>query len=208
MYTITRIDIQKKNKKRFNLYADDLFLFDISDDTLVQFAIHKGRRFSDDTLKEILQYDRLALCLTQAYRYLSRRPHLKKELKTKLIQKKFDQSVIEQTLIKLKEQGYIDDADFITRFIADQKQIYRNGPLLIRKKLITKGAQSEMVDVLLKDLYTEEEEEQNADYWLNKKLKRTEITQPLKEKQQLGMFLQRKGFNWSIITRIVQMVGD
>ena len=87
---LTKIEVQKKNKKRYSLYSEDVFLFGVSEDTLIHFNLQKDLDYSENKLQEILKYEDVMLCLSQAYRYLSRRPHLESELKRKLWHKEFD----------------------------------------------------------------------------------------------------------------------
>ena len=50
---ITKIELQKKNKSRYNLYSEDIYLFSITEDTLIHFNIAKGQNFSDTELEHI-----------------------------------------------------------------------------------------------------------------------------------------------------------
>ncbi len=82
--TITRIEFESLRKKSYSLYQDDTFLIEISEDTLVHFSIVKGAIFSKEEFQKIISFDQINQCVQQAYSYLQRRPHLKKELSRKL----------------------------------------------------------------------------------------------------------------------------
>lgn len=196
---ITKIELQKKNKSRYNLYSDDVYLFSVTEETLIHFAIAKGQEFTDNKLEQIQEYNQLTLCLEQAYRYLRRRPHLKMELKRKLLSKNYNQNTIEQAVQKLHQKNYLNDKDFIKCFTIDEMKLKKNGPLLIKKKLIEKGARLEDVDQILNELYDEAMQIKNSQSLIYSKAEKINESNPVKYKQKLVNFLKQKGFSWQVI---------
>lgn len=195
---ITKIEVQKKNKKRYSLYSEDIYLFGVSEDTLIHFNIQKDLDYSEEMLQEILKYEDVMLCLSQAYRYLARRPHLESELKRKLRLKEFDNVAIIDAINRLRKNKYLDDHGFIRRFISDQIRIKKNGPLLINKKLMEKGAVRSDIEEILESLYSDTEQIINAQFLFDKKansLKKEDL-------KKLYAHLQQKGFSWNIIKQI------
>ena len=192
---ITKIEVQKKNKKRFSLFCEDVFLFGVSEDTLVHFNIQKGRKYSDADLLEIQNHENVIQCLAQAYRYLARRSHLEAELKRKLHSKAFENGIIAETLGRLKKNNYLNDRAFIRQFISDEIHLKKTGPLLIYKKLLQKGAAREEIDELLEPAYPELEQLKNARLLYAKKASSSKKP----EVQKIYAYLQQKGFPWDII---------
>lgn len=197
---ITKIEVQKKNSKRFSLYSDDVFLFSVSEDTLVHFHIYKDLDYSDEDLREIQQYEGIMQCLAQAYRYLSRRQHLTAELIRKLRLKDFENSIIEKVIVRLKKDKYLNDPDFIKDFIKDELRFRKSGPLIIQKKLMGKGAIRADIEKLLKSSYSEKDQIANAKYLRSKK--NQSASKP--DEKKLNMYLQQKGFPWEIIRKVLE----
>lgn len=202
---ITKIEFLKKHKQTFALYSDDVFLAEISDDTLVKFAITKDRIFSTKEFKDILDYNNLVTCLNQSYEYLRRRPHLKRELYTKLKNKNFSGQVIEQTLKELQERKYLNDNEFIEMFIRDRIRERKSGPLLIKKKLIEKGAPQSLTDNRLQELFPENLQIEIIQTLVSKKLPDLSELSNLQDKQKLIRFILGRGFSWSLIERALKM---
>lgn len=200
---ITRIEVQKKNKKRYNLYSDEVFLFGIGEDTLVRFGISAGRDYSESQLQEFQQHDEVSRCLSQAYRFLSRRAHLQAELKRKLIHKDFSPAVIEAAFDYLRKQKYLNDHEFIEMFIREEVHLKKSGPLLIRKKLFEKGAQAAETDAILSKMYSENLQIENAAALMEKKLSTMPGSDAAKTRQKLAAYLNGKGFEWSIINTVL-----
>ncbi|HCY4644726.1 TPA: recombination regulator RecX, partial [Staphylococcus aureus] len=57
MPKITKIEVQKKNKERFNLFLDEQFEMGIDIDTLVKFNLKKGQQLEAADMAEIQKYD-------------------------------------------------------------------------------------------------------------------------------------------------------
>ena len=203
---ITKIEIQKKNKARYSLYADDVFLFGISEDTLIHFGISKGKDYSDDQLKEIQRFEQVSQCLHQSYRYLQRRAHLRNELRTKLRQKQYSDDIIDQTLEILRQKKYLDDEVFIRQFITEAISLKKMGPLLIRQKLLARGAARQKVDDALRVSYTEENQMQNAASLAAKKRKSLRADKK-KLKQKLFSYLRQKGYASDVIVLVLENVA-
>ena len=200
---ITKIEVQKKQKNYFNLYIeDDVYLFSVTEETLLHFGISKNKDFSDNELESIQSYDQKMRCVYQAYRYLSRRPHLNAELKRKLLAKKFSNSMIEQTLKYLNQKNYMDDEAFIKMYMQEQINLKKNGPLIIKKKLLEKGAHSSAIDPILLEGYPEELQIENAAKLFQNKIKSIREEDEKKVKEKLFRFLQQKGFGWPVIEKV------
>lgn len=196
---ISRIEILNKRKHTYGLYCDDVFLAEISEDTLVHFTISRGSEYSPKKFNEIIEYNNLVNCLNQSYEFLKRRPHLKTELYRKLKNKKFNPVIIKRVIEELQKKQYLDDREFITLYIRDQIRQRKSGPLLIKKKLLEKGALKYDVDVLLDTLFTEEEQLAIAKHLLDKKLTIIREQDKLKRKQKLYQYIQGRGFSWPVI---------
>ena len=188
---ISRIELLNKNKRTYALYTDDTFLTEISEDTLVHFAISKNSYIEKKTFLEILHFNNLNNCLSKAYDYLQRRPHLKS--------KKYDKKIIDETIAELNKRNYLNDEEFIALFIRENKMNQRSGPLLIKKKLMEKGAEAECVNDMLEKGFSESEQIEIIDKLVSKKTKIPVDELESKEKQKLFRFLLSRGFEWSVI---------
>ncbi|MEJ2053035.1 MAG: RecX family transcriptional regulator [Calditrichaceae bacterium] len=200
---ITKVEVQKNHKNYFNLYTgDDVYLFSITEETLLNFNIAKNKDFNDEELESIQKYDQKMRCVYQAYRFLSRRPHLKEELRRKLSVKGYLSTVIDDSLHFIEKKKYLDDAGFIKMFINDQINLKKNGPLIIKKKLLEKGARADQIDPALESAYSEDLQIKNADYLFKNKIKSLHEQDALKLRNKLYRFLQQKGFNWPVIEKV------
>ncbi|MCD0887169.1 recombination regulator RecX, partial [Staphylococcus aureus] len=79
MPKITKIEVQKKNKERFNLFLDEQFEMGIDIDTLVKFNLKKGQQLEAADMAEIQKYDHYRIGLNKAIQYLSYKKRTEKE---------------------------------------------------------------------------------------------------------------------------------
>jgi regulatory protein len=200
---INKIEVQKNRSNYFNLYTDeDTFLFSVTEETLLHFGLKKDQDLSNSELEEIRNHDTCMRCVYQAFRYLSRRPHLENELKRKLRQKQFSAEVVDQTIEYLQNKNHLDDPSFITAFIDEQIHLRRSGPQLIRKKLFEKGAIPQVVDPMLEEIYSENQQFNNALILFDKKSKHLTELDRGKYKEKMFRFLQQRGYSWPVIERV------
>ena len=206
---ISRIEPQKKKKNRFNLYTEEKFLLGVSDQSLITFNLHTGKSLTASILKKIKQAEQIISTREQAFRFLARRPHTKKELELKLYNKNFDVHLIKNIIKDLEEKKYIDDRAFTTSFIQDEIQIKKNGPNLIKHRLLIKGIEKELIEVTMATLYDVTLQWSNCKYQAEKKYKSLKSHPVIKQRQKLAAYLRQKGFNWDMIqTSISQFIRE
>ncbi len=200
MTQITKIEKASRNKPLYHVYSGDALLFTITEETLLHFWLAKGKEFSDAQLREIFEFDRVQRCVQQALRYLSRRGHFALELKRKLQAKGYETQIIEQAISYLRQKGYLNDVQLTTQFIHDGIQLKKYGPLLLKKKLLEKGAPRDSIEMLLQEMYSPEKQKALARELFQKKF-RTLSRQlpPAKQRQKIAAFLQQRGFTWDVI---------
>jgi regulatory protein len=204
--TISRIELQNGRTKTYALYNKDIFLTEITEDTLVHFTISRGSSFSRKEFNRIIEHDKVNLCLQQAYNYLQRRPHLAKELQRKLRNKQINPDIIAKAFHHLQKNNYINDKEYIRMFIRDALRQAKSGPLLIKKKLAEKGAVFFEIEQELDELFPITKQTEVALSLLN--LKNQKLTEEsfLKRKQKLQSFGMNRGFSWNVLEQVINQV--
>ncbi len=202
-FIITKIEQQKKNKKRYSLFAGDDFILGISEETLLAFDLHQGKEISDLLLEEINDKEKYVSVREQAWRFLSRRDHSQNELRDKLIQKSLDKEIINEIVQDLSKRDYLNDQRYARQVINDEINLKRSGPLLIKNKLSKKGVQNNIIHKLMEELYSEELQFKNCKELAEKKLVLLNNLDPLQKKKRLTSYLAQKGYTWDLIERVL-----
>lgn len=92
MAVITKIEVQKRTKERFNVYIDkgqgEEYGFSVNQVTLIKHGLQKGLEFDDVELANILYNEEVQKAYLQAISYLSYQMRTKQEVEEHLRKKK------------------------------------------------------------------------------------------------------------------------
>ena len=126
----------------------------------------------------------------KAVKYLVLALRTENEVRTKLINLKVEDCIIDEVIEYLKNIGYIDDTKYTEAYIRQCINIPKYSKYEIKMKLIQKGIDKNLATEKVMDI-SPNYEKKLIDKLLNGKLKDME---PLKQKA----YLYRRGFNTNI----------
>ncbi|MCX6740811.1 MAG: RecX family transcriptional regulator [Candidatus Parcubacteria bacterium] len=197
-------DIQEqKRKNRVNIYLDERFGFGVAKTILVDFDLYIGKELDQSEVDKIVVQDQANKALQKCFLLLGLRPRSEKELRDKLKAKQFNLKIIDQTIKKVEELGYLNDAEFARAFIEMKKS---KGKIAIRLELRRKGVDEEIIKDGLEKYYPADEEMESALNLAQKKLRTYKKLPPFKIKQKLSQYLAGRGFSWDIIKDVLRQV--
>jgi regulatory protein len=130
--------------------------------------------------------------LKLAYAHLNRRERTEAEVRRHLDSRNVDVATIDATLDRLRDQGYIDDARYARLFAQDKRELEQWGSERIRRTLLERGVDGELVEATLRRVPLEDELDQARAL-----LRRRFPSPPLDHRDRdraLGVLL-RKGFD-------------
>ncbi|MDQ0164798.1 RecX family transcriptional regulator [Bacillus horti] len=207
--TISKIEVQKKNKQRYNIYIDGDYAFAVHEDILISQRLQKGKEITASELDVITAEEQYKKAERAAYHYLSYRPRTRKEIKDSLLRKDVEAGIVEQILDKLETEGYINDLDFALRWVSERIQLKLKGPLVLKEELRQKGISSRDIAEALGQL--EYEEQVDACMRLAEKKwdqVKKRYTEKREQKHKLMMYLQRRGFSFEVIQPVIQRLEE
>jgi len=141
----------------------------------------------------VLADERLDDALALAYRYLNRRERTAAETLAHLTGKGVDEETAHGAVRALAEHGYLDDARYATMFVQDKRELDRWGSERIRRALLGRGIQHDLVEAALA---AGDGELERAVAVLRKR-----FTRPLegqRERERALGVLVRKGYDWDL----------
>lgn len=163
-----------------------------------------NQEISEEFLSFLFDEDQKYQVKQSALNYLARRQHSKNEIKTKLRQKKFDKTLIEQTLNDLEQNNYVDDHSF-ARLFTDEKVKAKNwGKNKIKSELIKRGVSSKVIADVIEEKFSNDLEIESGLELARKKLKKL-INRKLDQKKiQTGIysFLVSRGYDYDLCKQI------
>lgn len=209
---ITKIERQKKNKKRYSLFVDDKFILGISQETLANLGLKAGDKIDSDRLNVIEQKESISQAKEFALKLLSFRPRSKKELKDRLKKKGFVEEIIEQTLHRLEELNLIDDQKFASMWVEEKLRYRPTGRRVLERELYLKGIEKDIIQEVLDEVYSGLDEKELALKILEKKKKQYAKLDEDVAKRRINNLLLRRGFSYQTIASIFykwkELVGE
>nr|NIV91374.1 hypothetical protein [candidate division KSB1 bacterium] len=199
-----KIETQKKNKNRLNIFLDDEFAFGLDATVAAKFRIGEGDELTEEQISNLLLTEERKQIKDKAFRYLAGRAHSEKELRTKLNMKGYDNHLTDQVITELKEAKFIDDAEFAVSYARSRLLQNPMGEKLLRHELWQKGVNEELIEQTVLKVYSEESQTDLAKKLFDKRKARyKDLTDP-QSRKKMGEFLLRRGFSWEVIKEVLE----
>ena len=135
---------------------------------------------------------------------LSRRAYTAREIRDKLVKKEATPEVVEETLARLIERKFVNDAEYAAMYVRSRKT--QKGPLVLRQALFRKGVSEEVVSDTLLEL-DEDSQSETATDLLTKNVWRFNKDDPRKNYAKAYAFLARRGFGSDVVKRAIEASG-
>ena len=184
---ITKIEVQKNNKNRVNLFVDDEFCCGLSVETIMKNNLKVGKDINEELLNYYKVETEREVALNKAVNYISKQAKTEKQVKDYLIKKGFETDVVFEVLSKLKEYSFINDENYAKQFVKFKTK--KNGKRKILMDLKRNGVDEETANKSIGILCNDKESIVSiAEKYLKNK------TLDLKTKQKTYRHLISKGY--------------
>jgi regulatory protein len=154
MLTVTRLEPQKKNPQRLNVYLDGEFAFGISRAAAPWLA--EGNKLSQQKINEMQEKDQFEGAYQRAINFLSYRIRSEKEIRQNLTKHEVPESIIERVLDRLRSASLVDDRDFAFQWVENRVRFKPRGKRALSSELFQKGITNEIIEDVLAELNEEE----------------------------------------------------
>ncbi|WP_027626804.1 recombination regulator RecX [Clostridium lundense] len=199
---ITKVELQKRNKNRVNIYVNEEFLFACSAEIIYRYNLKAGKNIDIPIIEKIIEEDNYIKCKNDSLRFMERSFKTEKQIYDKLLGKGYDNKTIEKVINSLKEYNLIDDSKYVEMYIKEKSK--SEGKNKIKYSLLQKGIDENIVRQKLENMDSNIEAEalvKIAENKYNQLVKREEDKRKLYKK--LGDFLIRKGYSFDDIKPIL-----
>ncbi len=202
MGTITQLKQGKRNTKRVNVYIDGRFALALKQETVIKDKLKIGGEITAERVAELIGKDSVEKAMDTAVRFLGYRPRSEAEIRKKLLQRGFNEDIIDKVITKLKGQGLVDDAAFVRFWKENRENFSPRSSRLTRLELKQKGVSDEIIDTATDN----ENDEDNAYKAAQSKIRRMTITDYATYRQRLGEYLKRRGFSYGVINKTIARI--
>ena len=201
---ITRIE--EMDKKRSKIYINQEFAFVLYKGEIAQYKLMEGSQIEDNKCYVIHNEILPKRAKKRSLNLLQKRPYTEQELREKLAEGYYPETIIEEAIEYVKSFHYIDDYEYACQYIFYHKE--SESRRKIEGKLSMKGIDRETLEQAFCDSYDEEEqlemELQQAKKLLDKKNYDADAAD-WKEKKKMYAFLVRKGISSSVIKKVMYL---
>jgi regulatory protein len=205
MATITKIEVQKRNKERVNLFLDGEYAFSLSAELVYKEGLKINNEINSEKLKIIAESENFIKCKESALRIIEKTYRAEKEVRDKLKLKGYENISIDKSIEFLKEYNFVNDENYTKAFIRDK--LKSMGSQKIRYTLLQKGVSKEIIDEELSNL--NKENEINIAFNIAKKkldiIKKKE-TDNYKISGKLYRYLISKGYAIDVTNDVVKKI--
>ena len=193
---ITDITEQKKITGRLNLFIDGAYYCSIAARLIEERRVYIGMEVSTEELDRIIFESDRQKAFDYACAYVGKHPSTVKAVKEKLYGKGYGRAVVEYVVDKLKDYGFLDDAEFASDYFQAKKGSC--GTRKIVAKLREKGVSEEDIAVIYEQV--DQEEMLDAALRATKRHMGTKIPDE-KYLARLQRFLVSRGYDHDIVSK-------
>lgn len=201
MAVITKIESQKKNKDRVNIYVNNEFFMAIYAELVYSFNLKKGIEIDENKLKKLLKDEMYIKAKNKALNILSKADQSEKKIKEKL-SSEFEEDTIDKVIDFLKRNNFINDDTLAQKIVNTSVNLNKCGKNKIKQNLYIKGIDKNSIDDALSEI-DDNIEYENAMYLAKKRYNRVKNEDKRKIYQKISQHLAYKGFNYDIIKRVL-----
>lgn len=200
---IVRIEPQKRNEKRMNLYNEQGYFCSASTYVIKIKNIQEGKEYSEKEIEAWIEEDDFEKAKIYAVDYLLGKTE--KIMRDKLKQKEYSERVIERTIEFLKKYQYVDDVKVGIAVMRDGVRIKREGRNKIKQKLYQKGVKKDDIEEVISEI--DEEGEKEAAYYSLEKVKekyKKKAKSSYEWRSKCYQYLIRKGFPYEVASLVTE----
>lgn len=201
MSIITKIEVQKRNQDRVNIYVDEKFFMAIYKELVFTFNLKKGDNIEEDNLRQILKDEMFLKGKNKALNILSKASQSEKKLREKLTDD-FEEDTIDEIIDFLKKYNFINDNELASKIVNTNVNLNKYGKNKIKQNLYNKGIEKSTIDEAISEI-DQDSEFENAFYLAQKRYERVKNEDPKKAYSKVANHLAYKGFSYDIIKSVL-----
>lgn len=209
---VTKIQRLRGQRPRYSVHLDGKPELELSDWTLGKFGLRNGDDVDEETLGHIRSTETEIQAKNIAVNYISYRPRSSKEVIDHLLKKGIKRNCAQQVAKQLQSVKMIDDLKFAQVFVRDRLKRKPIGQALLRQQLLGKGIASSILDKVLDEQLTPQNQQASALIAAKRKLEMTQHSRKTidadKRKKQILDFLLRRGFSYEIALKTIRATLD
>ena len=202
MKKVTAIEVQKRSPNRVNIYLDGEFAFGLA--RIVAAWLRVGQGLDEKKIEQLQAEDAREWALQQAILFLSYRARSESEIRRNLRKHEIPEPVIDQTLDRLRQDGFANDNQFAKAWVENRSTFRPRSRRMLAMELRQKGLGDESVKTALESV----DDEALAFEAAQKRAARYKDLEWNEFRKKLSDFLARRGFSYSVTSTVVTRIWN
>lgn len=153
---VTKITTQQRDTNRVNVFVDSQYALSLTLDQLLAEKLKIGAVLAESDLKKLTKLSLDGKLRARALEWVLLRPRSAKELRTYLIKKQADASLMQAIMDEFARKGYQDDESF-ARWWVDNRVRKNKSNIAIQSELLQKGIARGVIDAVLSQSGTQKD---------------------------------------------------
>jgi regulatory protein len=199
---ITDIKQQTKRADRYSVYIDGKYACSFSEEELLSLELRVGQELSKADLDDLKINAAKDKAYDRSLGPISRRPRSEWELREYLKRKETPADIIDATIIRLGDRGYVNDLDFARRWVENRRLLKATSKRRLSMELRQKRVADEIIDQVLSEDATDEREVLRE--LVERKRKQTKYQDDIK----LMQYLSRQGYGYDDIKSVLGEIAE
>lgn len=200
MKKVTAIKGEGGRKKRLSLYLDGRLTLKLEPEVVLKENLIVGKELTDAEISFLEKLNCYQRTLNAATHFLAYRPRSQSELRERLKRRRFAEGDIKAVIVRLKEQGLVDDAAFAQFWKENRESFSPRSRYLTTLELKRKGVPREVAEEVVSTL----DDSENAYRAGLLKARRLSLSEQETFRRRLGEYLRRRGFTYEVISETVE----
>jgi regulatory protein len=185
-----------------NVYLDGEFAFGLA--RIVAAWLRVGQELDEKKIEQLQAEDACERALQQAILFLSYRARSESEIRQNLRKHEIPEPVIDQTLDRLRQDGFANDNQFAKAWVENRSTFRPRSRRMLAMELRQKGLGDESVKTALESV----DDESLAYEAAQKRAARYKDLEWNEFRKKLSDFLARRGFSYSVTSTVVTRIWN
>jgi len=195
---ISKIEVQKKNKKRSSIYIDGEFRFGLSNDIILRYDLKEGDEITEEEINKLLLAEEKERLKQRAFRLLRYRNRSVEEMKQRLLRLGYESELVNDVVKELVDEHILDDRRFACDFVSEYTEVKPKGNLFIINELKRKKVEEEFI----KEALEKRDEKGMIRDIINRRFSKFN-KKDLKPKAKIIRYLISRGFTPNLVYEVL-----
>ena len=193
---------KKGTNGRYKLLLDNSMELVLYEEVILYYQLLIKKEIDEKLLIEIDKYNQECDVYYVALKSIQNRFKSVYDLKKYLINKEYPTDLIDKAIDKLLKQGYLNDRSFTKSYINNKIITSSSGPYKIKKELLEKRIDENIIDEELL-VFTDEIQESRIKKLIDKGIKTNHTRGGVVLKQKIYNDLKTNGYDISLINKVI-----